>query len=123
MSLRRSNPALAVSALLVASMLGCASTGRSPFAFRPTRAQNVVASEVATAAQPATADDAVSKTIAAESQALSDQFSVSSDPELAKYASASSDAGTYGPSSTRAVNPTYNSPRSSSGCTSGCCSR
>jgi hypothetical protein len=112
-------------------VVGCRTTGRSPFAFgakaNPDQVQSAAVAQSAIAVTPSAqaANDAVSQKIAAESRALSSSLPVASEAELAKYAAAG-EANGYNtsaerPSSTRSGSFDSGSSSRSSGCSSGCC--
>lgn len=116
------------SALLVIVASGCRSVGKSPFAYKASEPQAVVATSESAAKNAAsvgvvqaTGNDPVSQQIAAESKMLSGGLPVASDPELAKYANLPEDPNTYRSSSERSAGSFTPGSSRSSGCTSGCC--
>ena len=120
---------LAVLLALAMATVGCRGAARSPFGRLKSEPQTLVGidatvgsqSSLTTTEQGAETDDAITQRIAAESRALSSGNTLSSNPELAKYATLPNDTAPYAPSMERERVSTSSTLRSTQGCTSGCC--
>lgn len=131
MLLNRCSRTISFTLLAIVAITGCRTATQWPFAFhesRPPAVQELTDAaapqSMAPTGQPAVANDAASQQIAAESRALSKQFSVASDPELTNYASVADSAASSETSSdnqARSGSFTSSASRPSSGCSSGCC--
>ena len=129
MRLYRCSSAILLLLLMISAIAGCHSGPYWPFAFNakseaPVQTSAAVSVPLAappTAQTAAATNDAISQQLAAESRALSDQYSVgASDPELEKYASLPDDKVGYSTASDPPRSGSFSSG-SSSGCSSGCC--
>ncbi len=120
---------LAVFLALAMETVGCRGAARSPFGLLKSDPQTLVGNDANVGSQSpltiteqeAGTGDSITKQLVAESRALSSGNTLSSNPELAKYATLPNDTAPYVPSVESARVSTPSTTRSTQGCTSGCC--